>query len=137
MELNVTDPDIGDTHTFSTSLEPTNGTLQLDSTNGILVYSPNLNFNGSDSFEITVTDSAGTSDSILFHLSVTAVNDSSVIDSIEGLFVYHPEDTTLSYDLNGSDPDLPILCSGVFPCLSKWYRIHRSINRRLSVPAQS
>ena len=44
MELNVTDPDIGDTHTFSTSLEPTNGTLQLDSTNGILVYSPNLNF---------------------------------------------------------------------------------------------
>ena len=107
MELNVTDPDIGDTHTFSTSLEPTNGTLQLDSTNGILVYSPNLNFNGSDSFEITVTDSAGTSDSILFHLSVTAVNDSPVIDSIEGPLSFTIlEDTTLSYDLNGSDPDL-------------------------------
>ena len=107
MELNVTDPDIGDTHTFSTSLEPTNGTLQLDSTNGILVYSPNLNFNGSDSFEITVTDSAGTSDSILFHLSVTAVNDSPVIDSIDGVLSFTIlEDTTLSYDLNGSDPDL-------------------------------
>ena len=105
-ELNVTDPDTGETLTWSTTSSPTHGTLELDANTGSATYVPNLNFNGSDSFQVTVTDAAGSSDSILFNLSVTPVNDAPTIDGVDSpMSVTILEDSSFAYDLNGSDPD--------------------------------
>jgi len=53
----VTDPDSGDTHTISIESQPANGVASVVSNQ--LVYTPNLNFSGADSFNIRATDSGG------------------------------------------------------------------------------
>ena len=53
---------------------PSNGVLLLNP-NGTFDYTPNANFNGSDSFTYTVNDSAGGTDTATVTLTVTAVND--------------------------------------------------------------
>ena len=39
--------------------ESSNGTVSIDATTGIWSYTPNANFNGSDSFTVAVTDDEG------------------------------------------------------------------------------
>ncbi|KGJ96794.1 Ig-like domain-containing protein [Colwellia psychrerythraea] len=51
----IVDPDFNDTHTITIKVEPTNGSVIIDGT--ALVYKPNNGFHGTDSFEVTVTDS--------------------------------------------------------------------------------
>ncbi|MFW1908132.1 BapA/Bap/LapF family prefix-like domain-containing protein, partial [Acinetobacter ursingii] len=53
--INVTDPD-SDHLTYSVSEKPTHGTVSIDSATGGYTYTPNANYNGSDSFEVTVAD---------------------------------------------------------------------------------
>jgi len=50
----VTDPDVGDTHSVSIVSQPANGSAQV--TNNKLVYTPNSGFSGSDSFQFRATD---------------------------------------------------------------------------------
>jgi VCBS repeat-containing protein len=53
---------------------PTNGTLSLGD-DGSLMYVPNANFNGSDTFTYSATDDAGDSDVATVTITVNAVND--------------------------------------------------------------
>ncbi len=53
-------------------------------------YTPAANYNGTDSFEVRVSDGHGGLDSILVNVTITAVNDSSVLDK--------PADLTINED---------------------------------------
>jgi len=59
---------------YSITSESSNGTASIDATTGIWSYTPNANFNGSDSFTVTVTDDDGHTETQVISLIVT-VND--------------------------------------------------------------
>ena len=59
----------GDTLTVSDIGTPSNGTSKLDS--GIITYTPNLNFNGNDSFLYTISDGNGGFDTATVNIIVT------------------------------------------------------------------
>jgi len=68
------DPDVGDTHTYAVTTPPANGGATVNAA-GLATYTPNLNFNGADSFIVTVTDAAGATGAVTINATVNAVND--------------------------------------------------------------
>ena len=75
----ASDVDVQDTLTFSTT-QGANGSVTIDGVTGEYTYSPNANFNGSDSFVVTVTDD-GTgmlTDTTTVNVTVQSVNDEPV-----------------------------------------------------------
>jgi len=79
-----------------------NGSVTI-STNNMLTYTAEENFCGIDSFEYTISDGKGGTDTATVELTVAAVNDSPVITS-------KPVTTTrvwasYRYDVNAKDPD--------------------------------
>ena len=102
---NDSDPD-GNPLTAVLVTGPANGTLSLNA-DGAFVYTPNANFNGSDSFVYRANDGALNSADTTVTISVAAVNDAPVAaaDSYST-----NEDTALTIPANGvlandSDPD--------------------------------
>jgi len=73
---NDTDED-GDTLTAGIVTLPQHGTLTLNS-DGSFTYTPNANFNGSDSFEYRATDGTANSNTATVQITVTPVNDAPV-----------------------------------------------------------
>jgi hypothetical protein len=73
----VTDPDAGDTFTFSIASQPANGSAAV--VNNQLVYKPAANFNGADSFTFRVTDSTNLSVVGTASVTVVPVNDPPVV----------------------------------------------------------
>jgi hypothetical protein len=59
-----------------------NGTASIDATTGIWSYTPNANFNGSDSFTVAVTDDEGNTETQVVSLLVEAVNDAPTLDAL-------------------------------------------------------
>lgn len=74
-QLVASDP--GDTLTFASAVAPTRGTVAVTAT-GAITYTPNANFNGSDTFTARVTDSRGQSATATITLTLAAVNDAPV-----------------------------------------------------------
>ncbi len=79
-----------------------NGSVTIN-TNNMLIYRPNRNFSGTDSFGYTVSDGKGGTDTAGVEMTITAVNDPPVITS-------KPPTTTrvwssYSYDVDARDPD--------------------------------
>jgi hypothetical protein len=66
--------DDGDTLTFSLETGPSNGIVELNS-DGTYTYTPNLNYNGIDSFTFVVNDGQVDSLPATVIITVTAVND--------------------------------------------------------------
>ncbi|MBI1929575.1 cadherin-like domain-containing protein, partial [Candidatus Poribacteria bacterium] len=77
--LTGSDPD-KDPLTFTVMTQPANGTLTGTAPN--LTYTPNLNFNGSDSFTFKANDGKADSASATVSITVTSVNDPPVFDPI-------------------------------------------------------
>jgi hypothetical protein len=69
---NDTDPE-GDTKTITSATNGANGTTSV--VGGVLTYTPNANFNGTDSFTYTIDDGKGHTDTATVSVTVTAVND--------------------------------------------------------------
>src|SRR6266568_3385077 len=69
----VTDPDAGDTFTFSIVTQPANGAAAV--VNNQLVYTPAPNYNGPDSFTFRATDSTNLNVVGTASVTVLAVND--------------------------------------------------------------
>jgi len=69
----VSDPDAGDTFTFSIIIQPANGTAAV--VNNQLVYTPAPNYNGPDSFSFRAADSTNLSVAGTASVTVLAVND--------------------------------------------------------------
>ena len=76
--LNDSDLD-GDTLSVNTTpvSEPANGTLVLNA-NGTFTYTPNANFNGTDSFVYQVTDGNGGTAEATVDITVNSINDDPV-----------------------------------------------------------
>ncbi|PXA05145.1 hypothetical protein DDZ13_04070 [Coraliomargarita sinensis] len=98
--LTGSDIDTGDTLTYAVVAGPTNGTLSGTAPN--LTYTPNGDYNGSDSFTFKAND--GTVDSNIATLSITvnAVNDAPIANNDSAVT---NEDTGVAITLTGSDID--------------------------------
>lgn len=115
--LTASDPD-GDSLTYSISTPPTAGSLSGTPPN--VTYTPNLNYNGPDSFIFTAAD-GGASSSATVSITVTFVNDLPVLSDLSNQTIN--EDTpsgpipftisdvetpadSLSVSVSSSDPSL-------------------------------
>ncbi|MCP8899134.1 Ig-like domain-containing protein [Gilvimarinus xylanilyticus] len=65
----------GDVITYALTGEPENGSVTLDPETGGYTYTPVENFNGNDSFTVTVTDASGATSTSIINVIVTPVND--------------------------------------------------------------
>ncbi len=74
LTLHASDPDVGDTLTWSISTQPTNGTASMV-TDSTMTYTPHANYNGTDSFDVQVSDGNGGTDTITVNVTIEAVND--------------------------------------------------------------
>ncbi|MEZ5471957.1 MAG: Ig-like domain-containing protein [Marinicella sp.] len=97
--LTGSDPD-GDGLTFAVATGSSNGVLSGTAPN--LTYTPNGNFNGSDSFTFTVNDGTVDSSAATVSINVAPANDPPTADSQS---VNTTEDTAVGITLTGSDPD--------------------------------
>jgi VCBS repeat-containing protein len=73
----------GDTLTFSLSTGAANGTVVVVS-DGSFSYTPNKNYNGTDSFVVQTKDPTGASDFATVSLTISGVNDPPVITTAPG-----------------------------------------------------
>ncbi len=97
------DSDIdGDALTVIANTQPANGSVTV-AANGSFTYTPDANFNGTDSFTYTVSDGEGGTDTATVTLQVAPVNDAPVAndDSASG-----SEDGAISGTLLGNDSDI-------------------------------
>ncbi|WP_368876928.1 Ig-like domain-containing protein, partial [Proteus vulgaris] len=79
--------------TYVVKDEPKNGTLTLDPNTGDYTYTPNPDFNGEDSFVVTVDDGNGGKIDVPVNVTVTPVNDAPVAGEDDK---ETPEDTSVS-----------------------------------------
>ena len=105
ISLTASDNDTDDTQTYTI----TEGVeIESDlSESGELSFTAPSNFNGSENFTITVTDSGGLTDTQIITVTVNAVNDAPVADT--GLSGTGDEDQSISILLSGSDVDGDVL----------------------------
>src|SRR5712691_740546 len=98
----VTDPDAGETFTFSIATQPANGAAAV--VNNQLVYTPAPNYNGPDSFTFRATDSTNLSVVGTASVTVLPVNDPP---AVENLAITTSEDTlSAPVTPNVIDPDI-------------------------------
>ncbi|MDP1835615.1 MAG: Ig-like domain-containing protein [Chlamydiales bacterium] len=97
VQTNDSDPD-GDALTTTLGAVPTNGSVVLNP-DGSFTYTPNANYNGTDSFTYTLSDGAKTSTATV-SLTITAVNDPPVAvdDAFSGA-----EDTPITGNVQAND----------------------------------
>jgi len=93
------DPD-GDALTFTVASDPSDGTVTCTAED--CTYTPDLDFNGDDSFTFTVNDGTSDSGAATISITVDAVNDDPTADAQT---LSTAEDTDLSITLTGDDPD--------------------------------
>ena len=102
--LTATDVDLDDlSYTVKSGNGPTNGTLELSE--GGYTYSPDENYNGTDSFTITVSDGTAEVDCAIT-VTVAAVNDDPVAED-DSASTNEDTAVTISVLTNDSDVDSP------------------------------
>ncbi|WP_158304894.1 Ig-like domain-containing protein [Methanobacterium lacus] len=98
----VTGTDVdGDTLTYTKNTDPSHGTAVVNA-DGTYTYTPNANYNGPDSFTVTVSDGNGGSDVVTVTIDVTPVNDAPVGTGDSKTI---PEDTQATGKVIGTDVD--------------------------------
>jgi RHS repeat-associated protein len=103
------DSDIdGDILTLDSYTQPTHGQLENDN-NGNLTYTPEANYNGSDSFSYTINDSISGSNSATVNIAINSINDTATISGTTTTSVTEDANTqflTTTGNLTVNDPDL-------------------------------
>lgn len=97
--LNGSDPD-GDSITFAILSDPVNGVL--NGTPPLMVYVPNANFSGVDSFSFSVSDGVLSSAPATVSINVVAVNDPPVASNLN---LTTPQDRILSIPFSATDEE--------------------------------
>ncbi|MDH6593098.1 hypothetical protein M2165_002987 [Variovorax sp. TBS-050B] len=87
----------GHTLTYTVSTQPTHGTVTLDAATGSYTYTPTADYNGADSFEVTISDSQGGTARSTVNMTVTPVADIAV-DRVSTR-----EDTPINIAVLGND----------------------------------
>lgn len=80
---------------------PQNGTVEINE-DGTFTYTPDQDFNGTDSFDYQVTDPSGETSTGTVTITVTPVND---LPTANDLTVNGTEDDTISGTVTADDPD--------------------------------
>jgi len=96
--------DDGDEITYRVITGPSHGSLKGRAPR--LIYSPNANFNGSDSFTFKTSDKRAESKTATISITVNPVNDPPTADNSS---VMTQEDKPVSISLMGNDPDGDLL----------------------------
>ncbi|MHC4326610.1 MAG: S8 family serine peptidase, partial [Planctomycetota bacterium] len=99
---NDSDPDIGDTLTVTAVTQPADGTATINPDNTVN-YTPDLNFNGGDTFTYTISDGKGGTDTANVSVTVVPVNDSPVANDDVNTT---QEDTPVIIDVLANDTDV-------------------------------
>lgn len=99
--LSATDPEGGAVTYARSAPNPANGTATCNSA-GACTYTPNPNFNGTNTFGFTATDGFGNTDTGLVTVNVTPVNDAPTASNVSTLVT---EDTPGTVNLVGNDID--------------------------------
>jgi photosystem II stability/assembly factor-like uncharacterized protein len=99
-----TDPD-NNSLTYALASQPSSGTVSLNGTTA--TYTPNANFNGTDSFTFTANDGSLNSSPTTVTITVNPVCDSPVLTVPGGQTVARTE--TLTFTVTASDPDTATL----------------------------
>ncbi|TDN82410.1 gliding motility-associated-like protein, partial [Salegentibacter sp. 24] len=98
---NDSDPD-NDALEVTTTTAPTNGSVVINQ-GGTVTYTPNNNFNGTDSFSYTITDGNGGTDTAMVTVTVGATNDAPVaVDDSANT----DQDTSVSIAILENDSDI-------------------------------
>ncbi len=97
---NDTDIDL-DALTVAAVADPSNGTAEI--ANNQIVYTPDADFNGTDSFTYTASDGAGGTAEATVTVQVTPVNDAPVAAADA---VTTKEDTSATFDVLANDSDV-------------------------------
>ncbi|KND47671.1 MAG: putative RTX toxin [Parcubacteria bacterium C7867-006] len=96
----------GDSLTYATTSNPANGTItSFNSTTGAFTYTPNADFNGSDSFNFKVYDGTVDSNTATVSITVNSVNDNPVLSISTTTSVALDELTNLSFTASATDVD--------------------------------
>lgn len=102
--LTATDPDAGASLTYAIVGNPSNGTMtNFNPNTGTLTYTPNANYNGTDSFTFKVNDGTVDSPAVTVALTITPVNDAPVMTPVQNQTMNVGE--TLNLTVNASDVD--------------------------------
>ncbi|WP_425053528.1 cadherin-like domain-containing protein [Psychromarinibacter sp. S121] len=102
--LNDTDPDGDPLSITGVATQPTNGTAVYDNGTGTITYTPDADFNGADSFTVTVEDGVGGVVTSVVDVTVAPVNDAPVAeDDLENVVVMGE---AVVIDVLGNDSDL-------------------------------
>ncbi len=99
---NDTDTDAGTTLTATLGASPANGTVTLGKDGGF-TYTPNADFNGTDSFTYTASDGTAASNVATVTITVDAVNDAPVAVNDAATT---DEDTAVSGNVLANDTDV-------------------------------
>ena len=91
----ATSNDVGEQPTILNVDDPENGTASIDA-NGDLLYTPDLNFSGIDSFEYTVADSFGVTETATVQVTVGGVADMPSLNVPDGLRTIDLSDIDIS-----------------------------------------
>ena len=98
--LSASDED-GDLLTFSIVTQSSNGIVELDGS--VVTYSPDMNFNGVDSFTFIANDGMNDSNIATISLTVIPINDAPYLENIPDATIQ--ENTQFSYWINAYDVD--------------------------------
>ena len=109
LTLNATDPD-GNTLTWSISSVASHGTASASGTGAskAIGYTPTADYNGSDAFDVQVSDGTGRTDTITVNVTIDPQPDDPVITEGASTSVTMDEDgspTAFSLTLNATDAD--------------------------------
>lgn len=100
--LAATDVDTGDTLTY-TAGAAANGTVVVSGATA--TYTPNLNFNGTDSFVVTASDGKGGTATQTVNVTVAAVDDAPVISAASTRALTVAEDASATFVIDATDVD--------------------------------
>jgi Bacterial Ig domain/Thrombospondin type 3 repeat len=93
----------GDTISVQSVTDPADGTATINA-DGTITYIPNPNFNGDDSFEYTISDGNGGTDTATVRIEVLSVNDAPVANT-DVVSVRSGETVTIDVLANDVDVD--------------------------------
>ena len=96
-QVKATDAD-GDTLTYAKGSDPTHGTVTVNE-NGTWTYTPAKDYNGADSFTVTVSDGHGGTTTATIDIGINPVNDAPIIGNQSGPAALSEE------GLAGGNPD--------------------------------
>ncbi|HEU5134322.1 MAG TPA: Ig-like domain-containing protein [Steroidobacteraceae bacterium] len=99
LSSHVVDPDPTNTFTFTVTAAPAHGALTV-SASGAAVFTPVANYNGTDSFAVSISDGAGGTVSGTVTINILAVNDAPVLTTNQ---LSVSEDGVLSTQLVSAD----------------------------------